>query len=335
MKSLNNEVKLINLPQLPENYASKLLDIEIELETDFTLENLNALVQFYSQIIEYFEHIKDPKFYDFQERMHKTLMRPEIHNLMNDENKRRKAQANPPQKVHVHEEIHSAPVSPRHRSQTEIGPEIMFIRKQEAKKKTEVLSGVLNRRMTVVNNKVTRNLNRIVENNDERVKKVTKKALGDVKSMDRNLEQRLAHRKKKNLNSSLNSSQMIFTPRSQSTIFDFDLSDLDETVNNLISPRNLESDRSGGFPKYQMPDIEEIEERVMGVMERSYGEKSRLVTDIKVKYESQIQELEGQGPFFGKIIDQMRKTMEEEIKKVTQEIDLKRKEEIRIIKEQC
>ncbi|CAG9318038.1 unnamed protein product [Blepharisma stoltei] len=388
-KTLRNQSKLKNIPQLPEDYAARLLDKEIDLETECTLENLQRLIQFYSEIIEYFEHINDPRFYDFQDRMHKTLMRPEILKLMNEDHKRRRTKAAPkegkklvryeekpveipsevsasiekpaaesteglsikvvmppeqeikPVKQHInlYEEdlIRSAPTSPRNRSRTRYGGELKAFKPKEEEK--NIAPQELSRKIIRSNPKAARNLERIVENNDTRVKKVTKRAGGDLKSMESSLEERLAQRKQKKLSMSMDASQTLSCRSRSSTVFNFDFSELYENEQELPSspsPRHQESDRSGGFSKFSpLPDIEELEEKIMEIMERSYSEKSRLVTDIKVKYQAQIQDLEGQGPLFAKIIEQMKISMDEEIKKITEEIDNKRKDEIRIIKSQC
>ena len=73
---------------------------------------------------------------------------------------------------------------------------------------------------------------------------------------------------------------------------------------------------------------EELENIIEKIMEDNYMEKTEKVTEIKVKFETQINEFSGQGGIYVEIANQMRKKMKEEIAIVTQALDLKRKDEI-------
>ncbi|CAG9327073.1 unnamed protein product [Blepharisma stoltei] len=76
------------------------------------------------------------------------------------------------------------------------------------------------------------------------------------------------------------------------------------------------------------------------IMDRSLNEKVNKISEIKIAYEVQMRELEGQGEIEGqqglivKVMEQMKYDMDEEIEKVSQELDLKRQEEIRKLREE-
>jgi len=58
--------------------AEKLLQLELELETNCSVGLVTALVEQYQQAIELFEHHGDRRYLDLQTRMHKMLLRPDV-----------------------------------------------------------------------------------------------------------------------------------------------------------------------------------------------------------------------------------------------------------------
>jgi hypothetical protein len=55
----------------------------LELEKTYSKESIEDLITLYSEAIEYYNEQSDPKFYDFQDRMHSLLMRPEVSSVIN------------------------------------------------------------------------------------------------------------------------------------------------------------------------------------------------------------------------------------------------------------
>lgn len=66
-----------------EEFSVKLLEKELELEKTYSKESIEDLITLYSEAIEYYNEQSDPKFYDFQDRMHSLLMRPEVSSVIN------------------------------------------------------------------------------------------------------------------------------------------------------------------------------------------------------------------------------------------------------------
>ena len=64
-------------PSLTENFAMKILEKEIELEKRPQPSLVSELVELYSQAIEFYNYQNDPKCYDYQDRMHKMLLKPQ------------------------------------------------------------------------------------------------------------------------------------------------------------------------------------------------------------------------------------------------------------------
>ena len=72
---------------------------------------------------------------------------------------------------------------------------------------------------------------------------------------------------------------------------------------------------------------------MVGVMERWFAVKASKISDIKLKYQQQIAEIERESTFgpdspLQLVVDQLKKTMDDEIQSVSQEIDEKRKAEV-------
>ena len=65
--------------ELPSDFPMQLLAAEFALENDASSESVDTLVNLYQQAIEYYEHQGDSRFLDFQARMHRMFLRPDIH----------------------------------------------------------------------------------------------------------------------------------------------------------------------------------------------------------------------------------------------------------------
>lgn len=88
-------------PKLPDNFARKLIEREIELDHSPTFAMLNEVINLYRSSIEYYEHTKNPIYIDLQDRMHRLFVRPSILKLLQSENRKleesQELTLNPPQ----------------------------------------------------------------------------------------------------------------------------------------------------------------------------------------------------------------------------------------------
>lgn len=66
-----------------ERFSNTLLEKEIELEKHFKLEVIEDLITLYSEAIEHYNEICDPRFYDFQLKLQGLLVRPEVSSVLN------------------------------------------------------------------------------------------------------------------------------------------------------------------------------------------------------------------------------------------------------------
>lgn len=65
-------------PVLSSNFAQEVLDLEGELDFSCNMIIVQRLMHLYSQAVEYFESIKDPKYLHYQERMQNLLTRKDV-----------------------------------------------------------------------------------------------------------------------------------------------------------------------------------------------------------------------------------------------------------------
>jgi len=70
--------------KLTPDFFEKVLDQELELKRNFSIDNLQVLVDLYSMAIEYYSSIEDSKFRDYQNRLNMLLSHPNILKKMND-----------------------------------------------------------------------------------------------------------------------------------------------------------------------------------------------------------------------------------------------------------
>lgn len=86
------------------------------------------------------------------------------------------------------------------------------------------------------------------------------------------------------------------------------------------------SDLSAGGNNIEMQmEIEEF-------LENHFAQQSHAISDINVRYETEISRLDGQGGVFAMVVDQMRKNKEAEVGTVKKKFEEIRREEISIIK---
>ena len=82
----------------------------------------------------------------------------------------------------------------------------------------------------------------------------------------------------------------------------------------------------------QLDECERFEKMLEEILEKNYCERAKKIAEIKVKYEGQITEMSGMGDFMKTVVEQMRKSMQEEINDVVMEYDNKKKDDIAALK---
>ena len=63
---------------LPPNFFEQVLVCEIQMKKGFSMVTLQKLINYYSQAIEYYESINDPRFARYSKSLQLLLMQPEV-----------------------------------------------------------------------------------------------------------------------------------------------------------------------------------------------------------------------------------------------------------------
>lgn len=312
---------------LPRDFATNLLNKELESQKDCSIQTITELVNLYREAIEYYEHINDPKFFYYQEKMHKFLLRSDILNAMQLENNRLKATRSTitRSRANTVRKPRNQPIKsvPEHRELSSI----------------EIHNTVASISPPKIATISPKKIDKIMVQNESESKNTKIKAVDNFKSQELSLEERLASRKMRSLNASLDLSlqQESESPIKlrEITYEDF-FKDIDEeTRDSGLSSRssfkvndiNVES-RKNGFS----PDI--LEKKLEDVMEKHHLEKIEIISEIKLKYERKIQVLNDSGSATKAKLNEIRKDMSDEIEIANKALDESRKTELFRLKEE-
>ena len=63
---------------ISSDLAMRIIEKELDLERSWDIKVIHELMALYSKMIEYYEQNNNPKYYDFQDRMHKMLIKPQV-----------------------------------------------------------------------------------------------------------------------------------------------------------------------------------------------------------------------------------------------------------------
>ena len=97
-------------PTISSDLAMRIIEKELDLERSWDIKVIHELMALYSKMIEYYEQNNNPKYYDFQDRMHKMLIKPQViaalqkANCPSSEDKA-KSPTKPVGKVHLHSHL--------------------------------------------------------------------------------------------------------------------------------------------------------------------------------------------------------------------------------------
>lgn len=289
---------------LPNDFAMKLIDKEIELESDCSIHTLTELVELYRIGIVYYEEVKNPKFWDFQSRLQKILTRPAIFALLQEENQRYRST--------------NMLTSTRKRPQTQTG-----LRKSRFEQNKKELNLKLEADNAFQLNNSNKNLAKIIATQDEKALDVIFEVVSNLKSQEVSLADRIKQRKLRMLSIS---SDMGYSSEFKEISQSFQVSSplaANITENSTSSSFFFEFDNEKSL---NYSSFEDLESGIEKIMEENFSEKAEKISEIKVKYETQINEFIGQGAMFEEIIKKMRQEMREEIEKTGEVLDNKRRE---------
>jgi hypothetical protein len=332
--------------------AMKIIEKEIELEKSWDPKVIHELMNLYSKIIEQYEQNNNPKYLDFQDRMHKMLVRPQVISALQRLNCSRRPSDSTGETSKSSKDLkHSKSLKdpklemPETQSKTEdssqpsmsaeakpklsidkilLNPSkssnALAARKAQAEQTRKTLAEKLTKNLSKV--KSFRNVECIIERQSSTSRETAHKAVADFKSQESGLERRKASRKL----SAMARSMTLNSSNDFSRSSRCDISGTTEENNSSAKISNL-------FEDHSVENFDNFEKRLESIMEKNYTERAMKIAEIKIKYENQMEEIRGTGDIMDLVVRQMKVNMQEEIQKVTTEFDARRKEEIRKLRE--
>ena len=305
-------------PELPANFADRLLELEMEIDGNCCLTLVNELMELYQQAIEYYENKGSTRYVDLQTRMHRTLMRPEVLLVLKS-------------------------ALPRPVSQMPAIPSTLSISQTQElirKKKPDFASP---RSLPPVSApiQVSRSLNQMFETHENSTKSAAKQVQNDVIRQGEVLQSRLTQRISSRKSSKINTPTLDH-PSQQ---VDFEAVSLKLSSLPIESPPKIIRKHSTSmqispahtpFPEFdRMQNFDDLEKKLEEVMERSYTEKQEKLEEIKGKYEKEMKEMQGNGTVTGlirQVLMQTKVEMEQEMTKAANLIDEKRRKEVKKVR---
>lgn len=86
-------------PALPANFTARVCLKEVQLQTQCSFQVITELVELYQKAIEYFEAKGDPRQAEFQERLNRMLVQPEVVEQLEENNDRTRRPLTPESKL--------------------------------------------------------------------------------------------------------------------------------------------------------------------------------------------------------------------------------------------
>ena len=176
-KDSDEEDEIPKKPKVSGYFAMQMIELEISLEQNCSLDLVNKLTALYTQAIEYFDDKDDPKCFDIQQRLHRMLQRQDVAAVLNS-----------PFVI------------------TEANKSSSFEQKKhdfENKKKSMSVS--LNKTLSSSPNH-NENSTNLIENHTTRIQEITSKISDSFEIQEKSLTERLNQRRKSMLDRSNNES---------------------------------------------------------------------------------------------------------------------------------
>jgi hypothetical protein len=279
------------------------LETELELDSHCDLEHVQQLVGLYQQAIEYYEYVKDHKYLEFNKRLHRLLTRPDVRSVL-------VANAPKPRQRMGRKTVTGATL-------TQSYSEANLLR--EGAREVELLPVVSREACDASQARLKRTVTRIIDSTAFRAKDTTQKVKDHIATQEVGLQRRLEERRQRQLSKAKEAEDAL-------SLACKDNSTAKATPSSVLQ----ESDKCGGIPLETLIVADSIER----LMEESYAEQEQAKAKVRGRYQSQISEFETQqatahNDLIQLVIDQMKATMEEEVKQEVARIKQQRHEEIR------
>ena len=131
------------ITSLPPNFFEQVLVCEIQMKKGFSMVTLQKLINYYSQAIEYYESINDPRFARYSKSLQLLLMQPEVMKHINLQTSKGKIKVQKQERKKViMNELHN--VDKKYNKKDNEDAKNLLAQTKETEEKKEDLSKVIN-----------------------------------------------------------------------------------------------------------------------------------------------------------------------------------------------
>ena len=131
------------ITSLPPNFFEQVLVCEIQMKKGFSMVTLQKLINYYSQAIEYYESINDPRFARYSKSLQLLLMQPEVMKHINLQTSKGKIKVQKQErKKEIMNELHN--VDKKYNKKDNEDAKNLLAQTKEREEKKEDLSKVIN-----------------------------------------------------------------------------------------------------------------------------------------------------------------------------------------------
>lgn len=307
---------------LGPEFASRLLEAELELENNCCLTVLQELLDLYQEAVEIYERNDDLRYLDFQKRIHSVLVKPEVQAVLN-------APPGPPRQEQSKTEKlkdKKAKLDQFKRNKTvqlpTTDPEPLLPAQEHVI--------VAAREFTDMTMKTSETIQKTMEGVKQQVSQLEQRRLArrnKMKSIDWSSQsaafnetpaEEISPEKPRKINSGNSSRRNSITPNSL----------------ECIKAAAVESDKSGGHIRLPAT-IEDFQQKLEDLMEQAFSEKAAKLAEVKMRYEAEMKKAvveAGDATLAEMLVTHIRKLMEDELKSTSSECDTKRKQSIAALK---
>lgn len=367
---LSSEITALK-PDPELEIATKMIEKEHELEKNPSAKVVHELISIYTEAIEYYSHKNNQKYLDLKIRMQNIIKRPDVLQALKSEATREQVRKSSTKVVEsssspiLKKDPIESPIiqkndrlgldsaNPNNAEEdikeiTKNSPNDLEKEVNEDSKESEPSSPAISKEPNYITSKSTssslphlpagerlriserlgtqlsgKNLGIIIDRHSTTNKNTANRAANDFKSQETALQRRLASRQKIKMNNSMSFSSCNLNDSAE--VFKCDISEVLEF--------NEASTKTSCFVvEEQLDECERFEKMLEEILEINYCERAKKIADIKVKYEVQINEMNGMGDLMKIVVEQMKKSMKDEIDNVVFEFDKKKKEDIAALK---
>lgn len=310
----------VDCRDISPSIALSILEKEIDLEKSVSLPLIQDLTLLYSKAIEHYESRDNPKYLDFQEKLQKMLLKPQVYSILSSV-----SSSTLPNKL-----IKT--------SQSSLNP-----KKSSCEGKSKTSSPVPSESKSSLAQDSTRKSysshfsqailscpNNLINSHSNISKCQSTNAISVLKSQDLGLEQKKSARRLKKENRQVSFSNLPDLVLAIETSFDAPKT----PKNGRKFPQSAKNSDKKSWSALTSPqnrsfdfrNIEEYERKLEVIMESNYDEKAWKVVQVKAKYDKEAE--------LGKDAKVLRKSMEIEIKGIAEIYDLRINQEILKFKEE-